>query len=452
MKKCGSRTVILYVAVLVLFFVSQIKFSSITELFAVISTRMRDQGTTSLVLSDRYSRENPAPALASPIICNRSHLNYDICSINSPTVLDPKASTFYVTGHTISKPQVEKIQPYPRKWDKFRMNRIKEFNLTSGPPSPPCMVQHNATALVFSVGGYDGDFFSDFYDEFIPLFITINSLFYGKDFVLVISNVRGWWIWRYADLLQSFNKHPIINLDNDTTTHCFPSATIGLMSLDLKSKNPKPTTNSKIILQFHQLLEKTYGHNHSSNSPSLKTQPRLVLAGRRGAIGRLFMHRAEVKKVAEDEGFEVVEFDPKYAIPMHEVYALLSSSHVLMGVHGAALTHLLFLRPGSVLLQVVPLATEWLAERCFGILAREMDLDYMDYKIGVGESSLVDKYGKDHMALKDPEGFLEKNRGWTSMTVETYLKKQNVRLDLDRFRGYLKKAFVKAKAFMDREG
>ena len=44
MKKCGSSTVILYVAVLVLFFVSQIKFSSITELFAVISTRMRDQG------------------------------------------------------------------------------------------------------------------------------------------------------------------------------------------------------------------------------------------------------------------------------------------------------------------------------------------------------------------------------------------------------------------------
>ncbi|KAI8528533.1 hypothetical protein RHMOL_Rhmol12G0155800 [Rhododendron molle] len=397
---------------------------------------------------------NAGPALAGPIICNRSHLSYDICSINGPTLLDPNLSTFYVTGPIDSTPQVEKIQPYPRKWDRFRMSNIKEINLISGPSNPPCMVQHTASALAFSLAGYDGDFFTDFYDEFIPLFITINSVFSTRDYVLVISNAHDWWMWKYADLLQSFTKHPIIYLDNQKTTHCFPSATIGLISLDPTAKNPKnpkPLPNLKTILPFHALLQKTYGQNQNSISTPLKSRPQLVLAGRKGAIGRLIMNQAEVKKVAEEEGFDVIEFEPKYATSMRRAYELMSSSHAMIGVHGAALTHFLFLRPGSVLMQVVPIGTQLLSEVWFGILAREMRLEYMEYKIGVGESSLVEKYEKEDMIIKDPEAFLEK-KGWSSETVEPYLKKQNVRFDLVRLRKHLKKAFVKAKAFMEREG
>ncbi|KAL6983416.1 protein O-GlcNAc transferase [Sarracenia purpurea var. burkii] len=407
-------------------------------------------GTTiSASLGPQYSVD-AGPSSVGPIICNRSHPSYDICSINGPAVLEPTTSTLYLIGHTNSPPHMEKIQPYPRKWDVFRMNHIKEVILTSGPPSPPCTVQHNVPALVFSVGGYSGDFYSDFYDEFIPLFITVNSIFSGRDHVLVISNVHHWWIWKYADLLRSFNKHPIINLDNDTATHCFPSATVGLMSLD--SNSPKPVPKPKTILHFHELLEKTYGHNHSSNAIVPRSRPRLVFVGRRGSIGRLIMNRAEVKNVAEDEGFDVVDFEPKYATSMHEAYELVSSSHAMVGVHGAALTHSLLLRPGSVLMQVVPLGMEWMAEVFLGNFARDMGLDYMEYKIGMEESSLADMYGKDEIVLKDPKAFLKEKGGWSSKSVELYLKKQNVRLDLVRFRGYLNKAFVKAKAFMEREG
>ncbi|KAF7124255.1 hypothetical protein RHSIM_Rhsim12G0133700 [Rhododendron simsii] len=410
-----------------------------------------DQGTIHPISLGLQARANAGPALASPIICNRSHLSYDICSINGPTLLDPNVSTFYVAGPIDSTPQVEKIQPYPRKWDRYRMSNIKEINLISGPSNPPCMVQHTASALAFSVAGYDGDFFTDFYDEFIPLFITINSVFYTRDYVLVISNAHDWWMSKYADLLQSFTKHPIINLDNQTTTHCFPSATIGLISLDLMAKNPKPLPNLKTILPFHALLQKTYSQKQNSISTPLKSRPQLVLAGRKGAIGRLILNQAEVKKVAEEEGFDVIEFEPKYATSMRKAYELMSSSHAMIGVHGAALTHFLFLRPGSVFMQVVPIGTQLLSEVCFGILAREMRLEYMEYKIGVGESSLVEKYEREDMIIKDPEAFLEK-KGWSSETVEPYLKKQNVRFDLARLRKHLTKAFVKAKAFMEREG
>ncbi|KAM1859177.1 hypothetical protein ACFX13_011513 [Malus domestica] len=50
-------------------------------------------------------------------------------------------------------PAVENIQPYPRKFDGFIMPNIKNFTLTSGPGGPPCEVQHDVPALVFSAAG-----------------------------------------------------------------------------------------------------------------------------------------------------------------------------------------------------------------------------------------------------------------------------------------------------------
>lgn len=51
----------------------------------------------------------------------------------------------------------------------------------------------------------------------------------------------------------------------------------------------------------------------------------------------------------------------------------------MFGVHGAALTHFLFLRPGSVLVQVVPVGLGWVAETCFETPAKAMKLEYIDY-------------------------------------------------------------------------
>lgn len=121
-----------------------------------------------------------------------------------------------------------------------------------------------------------------------------------------------------------------------------------------------------------------------------------------------------------------------------------------MGVHGAALTNLLFLRPGSVVVQVVPIGVEWIAGACFGKPANDMGLEYMEYKIGVEETSLREKYGKDDLVIKDPLALQRK--GWSKEIMDIYLVEQNVKLDLVRFRRYLKKANEKARLFMEREG
>lgn len=148
-------------------------------------------------------------------------------------------------------------------------------------------------------------------------------------------------------------------------------------------------------------------------------------------------------------GFNVIVFEPKPETSLSETFRVLNESHVMVGVHGAALTHLLFLRPGSVFIQVVPIGTDSIADMCYGRPAKEMGLDYLEYKIRIEESSLVEKYNKYDPILQDPMS-LEK-KGWPILK-RVYLKEQNVELNVFSFRKYLKYAYKKAKRFMYKVG
>ncbi|XP_009790692.1 xylan glycosyltransferase MUCI21 [Nicotiana sylvestris] len=390
------------------------------------------------------------------ISCDRSHYFYDICSINGSTIFDPFESTFYdmdTTNKNGTNFILEKIRPYPRKWENFTMGRIKEITLTTGPLSPTCLIQHKAQALVFSVGGYTGNFFHDINDGFLPLFITVNSLFPNQDFIFVISKLEDWWVQKYKDLLQSFSKHPIINLDKENVTHCFPKATFGLMSHGFMTIDQNLTPTSKTLIDFHKFLATTYGADRKSVRTLSQFQsrprprPRLVLASRNESVGRLILNQNEVKLVAEQIGFEVILFEPRKNTSLHESFGLIHSSHAMIGVHGAALTHALFLRPGSIFIQIIPIGAEGVSDLCFGKIARDMKLVYEEYKIGIEESSLVAKFAKeDSLVLKNPKALQEK--GWSKEIMDIYLREQNIKLDLNRFRIYLEIAYKKAKAFM----
>ena len=401
----------------------------------------------------------PQSTQAKEINCDRTHYFYDICSINGPTVLDPTTSTFFLMDPIIStpqKPMVEKLRPYPRKWESFIMPRIKEVALISGPSSPKCKIQHKAPALVFSADGYTGNFFHDFNDVFIPLFITVNSVYPDQDVVLVISKARDWWVSKYIEIIHTFSKYPIIDLDNDNITHCFPSISVGMITHGFMTINPKLTPKSITFTHFRAFLNKAYGQsqnqnqNHPSKFKHSKSRPILVLASRSGGVGRVLLNQNEVKLEVEKIGFNVIVFEPRTTTPLKESYALINSSHAMIGIHGAALTHSLFLRPGSVFVQVVPLGAEWLSQVCFEKSAKDMGLVYMEYRIKVEESSLIEKYDKDDMMIKDPVAYKRKN--WSPEVMSIYLKEQNVKLDLVRFREYLKEMYKTAKKFMEKEG
>ncbi|KAE8098756.1 hypothetical protein FH972_016795 [Carpinus fangiana] len=120
------------------------------------------------------------------------------------------------------------------------------------------------------------------------------------------------------------------------------------------------------------------------------------------------------------------------------IYRALNSSDAMVGVHGAAMTHFLFMRPGCVFIQVVPLGTIWAAETYYGEPARKLGLKYIGYEIVPKESSLYEEYDKNDPVLRDPNSVNEK--GW-QYTKSIYLEGQKVRLDLRRFRKRLVRAY-----------
>ncbi|KAI3977996.1 hypothetical protein MKX01_032373 [Papaver californicum] len=357
----------------------------------------------------------------------------------------------------------QKIRPYPRKWETNLMSsHIKELTLlsTSSQLDVHCDIHHRNPALVFSSGGYTGNPYHDFDDGFIPLFITLRTVYPSSEDqpILVISKCEDWWHSKYVELLEVFSPYPIINLDNETSTHCFPSATVGLISHGYMTIDPALLPNSETLRDFRALLETAYAKTGLQTNPIISAlsaststpQPRLLVVSRSGEnVGRVMLNQAEVVLLAKEIGFNVTVFEPTKSTSVTETYRLVNSTHGTVGVHGAAMTNLLFLRPGSVFMQVVPIGTDWAAEVCYGKPAKEIGLDYMMYKINVNESTLIHKYGKNSMVLKDPTSVAKKD--W-SIIKRIYLKEQDVRVNLARFEKYLRKAYKKAKKFMDKVG
>ncbi|CAN1152737.1 Xylan glycosyltransferase MUCI21 [Linum perenne] len=357
------------------------------------------------------------------------------------------------------------------------MSRIQELTLTSTPTiGPTCQAHHgDLPAVVFSAAEYTENFFHDFSEVFIPLFITVTTLFPADrhEFILVVSEARNWWIQKYSDLLQSFTRHPIVVIGNradvnaSDVTHCFGSAVVGLISHDMATINHSMIPGSLDLTDFHNLLEETYGHwvtysvhsspmahnndSHESMDMGIKSKrppgsqrPKMVLISRPKGIGNTMLNEEEVRAVIVEFGFEVVMFQPTRNTSLQEAYKLIDSADVVFGMHGAAMTHVLFMRPGAVFVQVVPLA----AEVCYSSLAKAMRLQYMEYKITTNESSLAEKYGLESLVVKDPIAF--GGEGWGKMKI--YLREQDVRIDLVRFKVYLKEAYGKALEFMRTKG
>ena len=160
-----------------------------------------------------------------------------------------------------------------------------------------------------------------------------------------------------------------------------------------------------------------------------------MIVSRNGS--RAIENEAELVRAAAGAGFRVSVLQPRPDTELAKMYRALNASDVMVGVHGAAMTHLLFMRPGSVFIQVVPLGTDWAAGAYYGEPAARLGLRYVGYKILPEESSLSREYPTGDPVLTDPAGVAQS--GW-DVTKKVYLDRQNVRLDLARFREELVRA------------
>lgn len=422
------------------------------------------------------------------ICCDRSSIRTDVCFMkgdvrthsasfsvslyNSRNTNDFIGSSFDEHSDVEEEElQHEKIKPYTRKWESSVMGTIDELDLLLKKQNPNihhrCDVRHDVPAVFFSTGGYTGNVYHEFNDGIMPLYIT--SQHFNKKVVFVILEYHSWWITKYGNILSLLSDYEPIDYSGDRRTHCFPEAIVGLRIHDELTVDSSLTVGNKSIRDFRSLLDRAYWprirgliqeeeqeaqlkmKEKLSLSPPLGIsslepvkgeqevqlkKPKLVILSRNGS--RAIMNEDLLVKMAEKIGFQVELLRPNPRTELAKIYRALNSSDVMVGVHGAAMTHFLFLKPGSVFIQVIPLGTEWAAETYYGEPAVKLGLKYIGYEILPRESSLYDKYDRNDPVLRDPKSVNE--RGW-EFTKKIYLDGQNVILDLRRFRKRLVRTY-----------
>ncbi|KAG7961909.1 hypothetical protein I3843_09G039800 [Carya illinoinensis] len=418
------------------------------------------------------------------ICCDRSSIRSDICLMKGDIRTQSTSSSvfLYISGDTNDiinfgdeegdkEIQHDKIKPYTRKWEKSVMDGIDELDLIAKKlqfgNNQHCDVMHDVPAVFFSTGGYTGNVYHEFNDGLLPLFIT--SQHFNRKVVFVILEYHSWWILKYGDVLSQLSDYPAIDFSGDKRIHCFPEAIVGLRIHDELAVDSSLMEGSKSIVDFRNLLDQAYlprimsliqdeereaheklVHKLSLSPTSSETstkmekevqedrseKPKLLILSRNGS--RAIINENLLGKMAEKIGFRVEVLRPDRTTELAKIYRALNSTDVMIGVHGAAMTHFLFMKPGSVFIQVIPLGTVWAAETYYGEPARKLGLKYIGYEIVPKESSLYEKYDKDDPVLRDPKSVTQK--GW-EYTKTIYLDGQNVRLNLGRFRKRLVRAY-----------
>lgn len=152
---------------------------------------------------------------------------------------------------------------------------------------------------------------------------------------------------------------------------------------------------------------------------------------------RVLLNLPQVVTACRRAGFAPHVMNLRRQTPLAAIHAALASADAMVAVHGAAVTHFLFMRPGSVLLQVVPVGLDWAADAFYGKPAQQLGLEYLEYKVAPEESSLAAEYGLDSTVLRNP--WVISSRGWWEMK-KVYMDRQNVTVNVKRFADLLRAA------------
>ncbi|KAJ1282882.1 hypothetical protein BS78_03G085600 [Paspalum vaginatum] len=364
----------------------------------------------------------------------------DVCDIDGDVRIHGSEGTVLIppsieSGGSNPNPQEWRIRPYSRK-HQAGIKEVTVRELASRADAPACDVRSAVPALVFAMGGLTGNYWHDFSDVLIPLYLQA-ARFRGE-VQLVVENLQPWYAGKYRAILGALSRHEVVDMDRDDRVRCFPGAVVGVRMHKEFSIDPEREPRGHSMPEFTRFLRETYALPRAApmTAGADDVRPRMMIISRRHP--RKLMNLDAVVALAERVGFEVVIGDPPFSVDVGEFAREVNAVDALVGVHGAGLTNSVFLPTGAAFIQVIPYGKmERIGEVDFGVPAVDMGLKYIAYSAGVEESTLVDTLGRDHPAVKDPESV--HRSGWAKV-AEYYLGRQDIKLDLDRFEPVLRKA------------
>ncbi|GJZ50758.1 glycosyltransferase AER61 [Tanacetum coccineum] len=363
-----------------------------------------------------------------------------VCITNNPVKID--MSTMHVhlqSSYPNHKSATENtttatvVRPYAMQENPWVMNDITPVIITTTEPTQlTCDHNHKHPAVIFSSGGYTGNIFHEFNENLIPLFIT--SRMFKSHVHFIVVDHKPSFIDKYRRVFSRLSDHDIINPLNDSSVHCFPSVITGLKYHKFlginTSENPQ---NSYAMPDFRDFIRHAYKLKTRSVFDNLNDSqpPSLLLISRQTT--RKFLNQQEMVKMMEELGFRVIIASSADEMSNVEKFShVINSCSVMVGAHGAGLANEMFLPDGAVMVQVRPLGFQWDVDSFYSEPAPGMGLKYLEYMMQPDESSLVDEYGLDHPILQDTASVSAE--GGYDAARKMYLDKQDLRLNLSRFR------------------
>ncbi|XP_057770813.1 alpha-1,3-arabinosyltransferase XAT2-like [Salvia miltiorrhiza] len=314
------------------------------------------------------------------------------------------------------------------------MRKVRNLKITNQNPNttPPCSRRFTAPAVVFSAKGYTGNPFHDFTDVLIPLYLTSQP--FNTTVIFLVTNINSWWISKYKPILNMLSKYDLIDLDNQDDVLCFPRIIVGLKShKELGIDQSMPPNYS--TADFTKFLRKTYSLERGrlvGGCKDKRRRPRLLIVSRQKT--RRLRNEYEVAELARSVGFDVRVREMGWHVSL--VAKFVNSFDVMVGVHGAGITNMVFLPENAVVIQIVPIGLEGPSRTYFEIPSKDMKLRHLEYKVEVRESSLVEKYGIGNQVFNRQALY---NKGWNEFR-SVYLDNQDVSIDLFRFKRALLEA------------
>ncbi|EEC69831.1 hypothetical protein OsI_00153 [Oryza sativa Indica Group] len=325
----------------------------------------------SKISCDDKSKDEGFP-YARPIVC---HLSGDVRV--SPATSSVTLTMPLQQGEAAAR----RIRPYARR-DDFLLPLVREVAITSAASegdAPSCNVSHGVPAVIFSIGGYTGNFFHDMADVLVPLYLTTFH-FKGK-VQLFVANYKQWWIQKYKPVLRRLSHRAVVDFDSDGDVHCFDHVIVGLVRDRDLILGQHPTRNPKgyTMVDFTRFLRHAYGLRRDKPMVLGETsgkKPRMLIISRRRT--RKLLNLRQVAAMARELGFEVVVSEAGVgggSGGVKRFASAVNSCDVLVGVHGAGLTNQAFLPRGGVVVQIVPWGRmEWMATNFYGAPAAAMEL------------------------------------------------------------------------------
>ncbi|BAH93513.1 beta-1,2-xylosyltransferease XAX1-like [Oryza sativa Japonica Group] len=365
-----------------------------------------------------------------------------VCELTGDIRISPKEKTMFFVNPSSAGAfdgnGEKKIRPYARK-DDFLLPGVVEViikSVSSPAIAPACTRTHNVPAVVFSVAGYTDNFFHDNTDVMIPLFLTTSHL--AGEVQFLITNFKPWWVHKFTPLLKKLSNYGVINFDKDDEVHCFRRGHLGLYRDRDLIISPHPTRNPRnySMVDYNRFLRRAFGLPRDSPAvlgDKTGAKPKMLMIERKGT--RKLLNLRDVAALCEDLGFAVTVAEA--GADVRGFAEKVNAADVLLAVHGAGLTNQIFLPTGAVLVQIVPWGKmDWMATNFYGQPARDMRLRYVEYYVSEEETTLKDKYPRDHYVFKDPMAIHA--QGWPALAE--IVMKQDVTVNVTRFKPFLLKA------------